>query len=283
MDRFSDRIGVTKRRETLQIGEMDQPLRNSIWNAILLLFDGQRHWLTAGPLLIVDFWKKPVDDIERHSDAAVRTEVRERYFGLPWYDVYNFIEYIVRNAKSLGLTGDESLLMDMFNGVLEREGSGYRFIAGTLVAISNETEVAAIDDALEAAQAVGMAGVSSHLKQALVLLGQKPEPDYRNSIKESISAVESAAKFIDGSKGGGLKDALKRLARSVEMHPAMLDAFLKLYGYTSDEDGIRHALLDAPSVGYHEAKFMLVACSAFANFLIGRSEAAGLLKGHKPT
>jgi hypothetical protein len=126
-----------------------------------------------------------------------------------------------------------------------------------------------------------MAGVSSHMTQALALLGQKPEPDYRNSIKESINAVESAAKFIDGSKGSGLRGALNRLARSVQLHPAMQEAFLKLYGYTSNEDGIRHALLDAPNVGYDEAKFMLVACSAFANFLIGRAEDAGLLTSRR--
>jgi hypothetical protein len=58
----------------------------------------------------------------------------------------------------------------------------------------------------------------------------------------------------------------------------MRQGFLSLYGYTSDEDGIRHAILDESTVGFDEAKFMLVSCSAFVYFLIGKAEAAGLLK-----
>lgn len=37
--------------------------------------------------------------------------------------------------------------------------------------------------------------------------------------------------------------------------------------YTSDEGGIRHAMLEEPNIGYDEAKYMAVACSAFVNFI----------------
>jgi len=53
---------------------------------------------------------------------------------------------------------------------------------------------------------------------------------------------------------------------------------MKLYGYTSDEDGIRHAILNDPELGFAEAKFMVVSCSAFVNYLIAKGEAGGLLK-----
>jgi hypothetical protein len=36
-------------------------------------------------------------------------------------------------------------------------------------------------------------------------------------------------------------------------------------------------ILDEPTVGYDEAKFMLVSCAAFAHFLTSKAEAAGLL------
>jgi hypothetical protein len=54
---------------------------------------------------------------------------------------------------------------------------------------------------------------------------------------------------------------------------------VKLYGYTSDDSGIRHAILDQPTVGFDEAKFMIVSCSAFVNYLIAKAGAVGLLKG----
>ena len=64
-------------------------------------------------------------------------------------------------------------------------------------------------------------------------------------------------------------DALKRLEEEKKIHPALKGAFTKLYGYTSDEGGIRHAegLLES-DVTFEEAKFMLVTCSAFINYLI---------------
>ena len=70
---------------------------------------------------------------------------------------------------------------------------------------------------------------------------------------------------------------MKKLAGKSEIHGSLMAGFLKLYGYTSDEDGIRHAILDEPNVGLVEAKYMLVSCSAFVNYLIEKAAAAGLL------
>lgn len=110
--------------------------------------------------------------------------------------------------------------------------------------------------------------VSKHISTALSLLSQKPEPDYRNSIKESISAVECICRKI--TKKNTLGDALKELDRSGIILPQMLKAsFEKLYVYTNDKaTGIRHALMDErDSPNFEEAKFMLVACSAFVNYI----------------
>jgi len=43
---------------------------------------------------------------------------------------------------------------------------------------------------------------------------------------------------------------------------------MALYGYTSDSGGIRHALSDEDvTPTFEDAKFMLVSCSAFINYL----------------
>jgi len=56
--------------------------------------------------------------------------------------------------------------------------------------------------------------------------------------------------------------------------------FLALYGFTSDEQGIRHPLLDkeAPAVDEADAMFMIGACSAFLSYLTNKSRATDLLK-----
>jgi hypothetical protein len=40
-----------------------------------------------------------------------------------------------------------------------------------------------------------------------------------------------------------------------------------MYGYTNDTEGIRHALLEEPTLDADDARFMLVSCSAFVNYL----------------
>lgn len=99
--------------------------------------------------------------------------------------------------------------------------------------------------------------VSTHLKRSLALMSDKENPDYRNSIKESISAVESLAKAITGKPKATLADALKVLEVSHNLHPALKNLFLILYGYTNDEGGIRHAMLTEPDLTIADAKFFL--------------------------
>ena len=49
-------------------------------------------------------------------------------------------------------------------------------------------------------------------------------------------------------------------------------SFEKLYAYTNDKrTGIRHALIENTEVpSFEEAKFMIVACSAFVNYIEGK-------------
>jgi hypothetical protein len=84
------------------------------------------------------------------------------------------------------------------NEVLEREKSGYRFIAGKLAPITNEIEMQELEQA--ASHVDRFAPVAEHVRTALGLYSRKPQPHYRNSIKESITAVESAAKIITATR-----------------------------------------------------------------------------------
>ena len=165
----------------------------------------------------------------------------------------------------------------ILNRIFEEELSGYRFIGEELAPLSNPAEVAAIEAALATTVKTGLAGAHAHIEAALQLLGKRPDPDYRNSVKEAISAVEALAKQLGAADSQGLAGALNALSKKVPLHGGMRAGLLSLYGYTSDEGGIRHAMLEESSVGFDEAKYMIVACSAFVNFLAAKAEAAGIL------
>lgn len=284
MKRFSERIGAVEASGIIQLESISAPLRNSIWNFFVSLFSGDEEtgWLGIANLSYQFFYKLPVDEL---PDTSYQNQkwLKNHFFDLLWYEVYDYVEFVVENYELARVTQRfrKHELHLVFNKIFEEELSGYRFVGGELVPISTPAEVSAIDAALSTTLASGLPGAHAHIKAALQLLGKRPDADYRNSIKESISAVEALAKHLGTANSQGLDDALTTLCKKVSLHPAFRIGLLKLYGYTSNEGGIRHAMLDEPNVGYDEAQYMVVACSAFVNFIAAKAQAAGLLAAVK--
>jgi hypothetical protein len=137
-----------------------------------------------------------------------------------------------------------------------------------LTPIVSEEEISAIEQAMSHGERFSPA--MAHIETALARLADRSSPDYRNSIKESISAVEAVCQIITGDSKATLGQALKK----IDVHPALEKGFGNIYGYASDADGIRHALLDEQTVDADDARFFLVPCSAFVNYLIARASCA---------
>ena len=146
--------------------------------------------------------------------------------------------------------------------------SAYRFVDGVITRITEQHEIQEIEQALESKSSP----VTTHIRRSLELLSDRNLPDFRNSIKESVSAVESLAAKVLGVETGTLGQLIRKLETEINLHPVLKTAFSSLYGFTSDEGGIRHALMDKDKNDYHDAKFMLVVCSAFINYVEGKTE-----------
>jgi hypothetical protein len=104
------------------------------------------------------------------------------------------------------------------------------------------------------------------------------EGDYGGSIRESVHAVEAVARTLEPT-ANKLAPALAKLEKTVRIHPALSRGFGNLYGFTSDEKGIRHPLLDEPvaNVDETDALYMLGSCAAFVSYLINKARVSGLL------
>jgi hypothetical protein len=150
------------------------------------------------------------------------------------------------------------------DAALIRDGSPYRRLRGELVPITSESEL----DEVSGASRSPFFGAREHIRQATHLMSIKPNPDLRNSIKESVSAVESLLREATGLKAEGMSPLLKKFEQLYgELHPAFREAVNRLYGWTSDESGLRHSIFGDVKVDHTDARFMLVTCSAFVNFL----------------
>ena len=276
--RFSQRKGLKPIKKTIQTDFIDQDLRTSLWNILIKFYwydlgkevniDGALG--AKGRLFISDLWmdyfKKPLDTISLKLND-VYTKIREYFFKAPWYEVYDFLEFTVTHYPDEEF---KSEFIKICNQILERELSGYRFVGDKIIQITSDEEISAIEEALDIPDR--FKGPKTQIKLALDKLSDRKSPDYRGSIKDSISAVEGVIRII--TRESSLKEGLKKIEEKgkIKLHPALKEAFIKLYGYTCDAEGIRHALLNESNLTFADAKFMLVSCSAFINYLIDKTK-----------
>ena len=234
--KFSERKGYKAVRRAIQKEDMSDELRNSLWNLLdvyVWRVEGFL-WKQYGKPEIDDFsvslwfsyFKQPID-ARPDRESGILAAIRKYFFAAPWFEVYDFLEWTLNKL-------DNTPLNDAVNAILERELAGFRFVGGVFTDVTDEAEIAALEEALNDQE---FPGVRGHLAAALRLMSDRKAPDYRNSIKESILAVESMAQSMSGKAKATLGDALAVLERRSALHPALRQGFSKLYGYTSHEGG----------------------------------------------
>jgi soluble cytochrome b562 len=270
MPKFSEKYGYSSVEKAFQREVLSDGLRVAIWNILKITiwdrydFHNEDYSSTSKEinLLIKRIWihflNRDLDKLPRFrgNEQGSYAELKKYFYECDWFKAYDFLEFIVIDATEL-LNSDA---INWINNTLEKHNAAYRIVETSVVEITDENEIEAIEVALNHPEKP----VREHLNSALNKLSDKEVPDYRNSIKESISAVEAACRILTDNKSATLSDALKKVNN---LHPAMKQAFDKLYGYTSDASGVRHSLLDETTITYADAKFMLVTCSAFVSYL----------------
>jgi hypothetical protein len=275
MHLFSHRKGLKIFSKSIQRESMDDDLRNCLWNSLTIsLFGPQPQILINQDTLLewiwIEYFKQPVDTkplFDKPFGKSGYEILREHFFKCPWNEVYDLLEYISKWLNKMDAVYCNSF-NSMCNHFLEQEKSAYRFIGTEISEITDKQEIQTIDNAIDNSPDA----VRKHLETAIKFLSDRKTPDYRNSVKESISAVESLCRKISGMPKATLGDALQKIKEKVEIHKAFEDGLNKIYGYTCDEKGIRHSLLEEVEgrTSFSDAKFMLSSCAAFVNYLIAK-------------
>lgn len=281
---FSDRNKIAPISTKIQIKEFDTRTRNRIANLL-------KQWYMSIPAGITtyNFCTKLLDEmfslfitdelentLLHHEDRFLSTYVYSHILDGTFDEILTIVEFF---ANQISLLKDEYLrdsnnwddppypdCKKEINDLFEQEFVGYRMIDKQITPIIDKIEVGAINQALSNA----FDGPKSHIRKALAFLSDRDNPDYKNSIKESISAVESMCRIIMNDEKVTLGQAIKKLSdNGIKIHKSLSKAFNELYGYTSDEKGVRHSNgFGEGNVAFAETKYMLVTCCAFVNYLI---------------
>ncbi len=258
---FSDRNNYESINRIIQKNSLDERTRNKIINIIdCIISDCENRYKTDE---FYSYVYKVIfcvtnDEMPNNERKPIIDGIKKDW---EFYDIFSFLEEIV------GWYEDNFFedLSEIFNNLFEKECVGYRFINGEVTDIIDSEEIKEIEEALD----TEYSACKKSITKALNLLYDRENPDYSNSVKESISAIESMCNIILGTKNSTLGEALNKLEKNgLKIHGAMKNAFSALYGYTSDKSGIRHNLGVDEKTTFEEAKYMLVSCSAFLNYLI---------------
>ncbi len=280
---FGKRFGLVPVEIPFQTNEIDQTLRTNLWNAHYIFIqkpiedsaDRYNSFNTINKLLWVHFFNKPLDDFPQYN-SQFGSFVRKYIEKELWYKVYEFFEFLFRNKQEEHVF-EYTKFEEYLNSKLRSNSSAYTLSCNKFIPITNKTEVSEIKKTQELSKNYSLGGIQQHLNSSLELLSQKPTPDFRNSIKESISMVEVISRIIEPTENT-LGKALNKLDKKGKINGTLKAGFEKLYAYTNDKNGIRHALMEDQNTDIEDAKFFLISCSAFTNYLIEKAIKENLIK-----
>lgn len=281
---FSQRYGYEPLPEPMKLKEISDDLRRELWNEIREILLTYRSNSRYGRIYFSQrgkrFIERVIGKFQRIPESRVNadyeyvmTALENSCLSLEFNRVLELLEAMIN---------DRDVNEDFVERVQElfmSHGAAYWLDTSQrpfwFAPHAGIEQGEAIQQAVKTVVESGIApGAATHLREAA---GYLNAGRYADSISKSILAVESIARMIDPNASGTLGPALKSLETSGKLnHPALKKAFITLYGYTNDEQGIRHALVDkdAANVGLDEAMFMYGACASFASYLINKHQKA---------
>ena len=278
---FSQKYGYEEIPRPLNLEELPKEARTRIWN---LFYDRLGKTTRSGDVfetyigppwdeifhtIHTTFYSLPLDEWDPDFEHF-RKKLRERILSesIPFNKVFDLIQCVMRHPLC-----PRKFITRMRN-VFSESRLAYTLDFGpppTIVPAVTAQEGAAIVESLQSLRKGGLDASVIHLGRASTYIN---EGKWADSVRESIHAVESVARQLDPNAAKTLGPALNSINRQRKLHPAFQQAFERLYGYTNDEQGIRHPLLDQADaeVGQDEAVFMLGACASFASYLLRKHE-----------
>jgi len=271
----------------LKFLELDRQLRHELWDVIFVYLLAYRSRHTYADSTLVDegrtwaaqiyrhVWQKPLDEaLSQAVDyESAATAIKQLILDGKATDVLEALQVTFR------MQGLNSNLKSNLMRVLVSARTSYGVIDDTIIPLASPEERDDVAKNLTEVASSPLSGAYAHLKKAGTELAAG---NNRDTIREAIHAVESAAMYVTGKQRATLGDALTQIQKTSPIHSTMKAAFEKLYAYTNAEKGIRHSLFDSENerVGAEEALFMFSACTAFVAYLVRKNLSATSPKTH---
>lgn len=185
-------------------------------------------------------------------------EVEDYVYEAEWFKIYDIIEAIYR-----ALFGDDAGKFEaLINEGFLQLGIGWKLEDGKIETRGEETFESVVKESSEKLSEKGLITARTELKEAVLALSRRPEPNVRGAIHHAMAALECVAREVTGDRSKTLGDILKR-------HPDLLpkpldDSIAKMWGFASEY--ARHVREDR-EVGREEAQLLLGVAASVAAYI----------------
>lgn len=266
---FEQAEGIDALPSQLERGHITPVIRARLWHALYQSLQssstfqsGYRRVSTRWQAALLNMYVRKfgvfsdtiTDRLDRHAER-----LKPIFENGKTHIVLGVTEWLLRSYNAGGFTSAVAT-------ILVEERSAYRLVDDhDIVPLASDEEGQALLGALTALDDANLQGARTHLKAAAhaAALGS-----FADSVRESMQAIESAARSLTGSSK--FSDALSTIEQERRLHTAFKRGLTSLYGYSSDEEGIRHPLLENGDAAVSEADaiLMLGICASAVTYLL---------------
>jgi hypothetical protein len=219
-----------------------------------------------------------------HSDEVDISNVDYGRWGqLAWYDVYDVIEYVSDIIRSDDRERQEerectdcacercsdckyAFFEDKINTYFIGKGIGWKLVDGKIEIRGEESFEQTTKQAMDLAAEIGKTTSAAEMKEAIVDLSRKPNPDLTGAMHHSMAALECLARDITGQRkltlGGWLK------ANKGQFPAPINDVVEQLWGYASNNG--RH-IVEGTMLTYEEVELVVSLSAALSTYLMRKN------------
>ncbi len=271
---FSEAEGISEFPAVLKWGEVDKRIRSRLWSVIFGYIDSEYESLSQYDEIYGDFrsfmtyYLLEFDYMMRDDIVDLIHKSEIKIFLRKYFDESNYVKIFEFAQSLLRYPAFGEKFRKSFERALNVPYSPYRVIGNppTIMPVLSEEQGKLLKDDLSHLNSTSFESAKNHTAKAIDALNRG---DHSGCVREAITSVEAAAREFTGDINATLSSALRKLTQDGHSHPALNNAFAKLYAYTSDEKGIRHSEVfgQSATVDFEESIFFLSTCVAFVGYL----------------
>lgn len=181
-------------------------------------------------------------------------------FECEWFYVYDIIEGLYHSLKE----NDKLVFENEMNDFFAINGIGWKISSGIIETRGDENFEIELSKVVTILDNAGLDTAKIEIKEALVDLSRRPEPDVTGAIQHSLACLECVVRYVAGNSKLTLGELIKKYSNIV---PKPLDeAISKVWGFTSEQG--RH-LREGGQPTYEEAE-LVVGLSAVLTTYLGK-------------